>query len=306
MQPQMNGILLIDKPAGISSAKAVGRVKYIFGAKKLGHSGTLDPFATGLLVCCMNQATRLSRFFIESRKTYEAVMHLGVETDTQDKTGSIVAENEVPSLASEEIEAVFRAFTGEIEQIPPAFSALKHHGVPLYKLARKGRPVEKPPRRIFVESLEINSISLPEIRFTVRCSAGGYVRTLASDIGSKLGCGAHLKTLRRTGSGHFSVKNAVPLDALTPEDASGPAFISMNSALPDMPFHIADGALADKIKYGSIIQLDEVPLPDGTGDEKTVKIIDDVERLLAVVRHKKENFQYDYCCVFHSNMNKKE
>jgi len=210
----INGIMLIDKPAGISSAKAVSKVKRLLKVKKVGHAGTLDPFATGLLICCINKATKLSGQFLSGKKTYEAVMRLGIETDSQDFTGKIISQTEVPEISKQQIEEVFRSFEGEIEQIPPVFSALKHNGVPSYKLARKGIAIEKPARQITIFNLEINDIKLPEIRFTAQCSAGTYIRTLAADIGKKLGCGAHLTELRRIESSQFHIRNAISLENL--------------------------------------------------------------------------------------------
>jgi tRNA pseudouridine55 synthase len=210
----LNGILIIDKPAGISSAKAVSKVKWLLKAKKVGHAGTLDPFATGLLICCINQATKLAEKFLHGNKIYQATLRLGIETDTQDLTGNIISQTEVPEISSEQIAEVFKSFEGETDQIPPAYSALKHQGVPLYKLARRGIAVEKPARKITIFSMEIDEISLPEIRFTTKCSSGTYIRTLAADIGKKLGCGAHLIELRRIESSNFHISQAIDLQDL--------------------------------------------------------------------------------------------
>ncbi len=210
----INGILLIDKPEGISSAKAVAKVKRLLNVKKVGHAGTLDPFATGLLICCINQATKVAEKFLHGNKTYQATLRLGIETDTQDLTGNIISQTEVPEISSEQIVEVFKSFEGETEQIPPMFSAVKHQGMPLYKLARRGIVVEKPARKITIFNLEILEISLPEIRFTVKCSSGTYIRTLAADIGKKLGCGAHLIALRRIESSNFHISQAIALQDL--------------------------------------------------------------------------------------------
>ena len=147
---KVSGILVVDKPAGLTSAKVVARVKKLLGARKVGHTGTLDPFATGVLICCINKATKLSRFFLKGWKKYTAVLHLGIETDTQDSTGSVISVVNAVALDERFIRTVFQQFEGTIEQVPPVYSALKHKGVPLYKLARNGKPVQKPARQVTI------------------------------------------------------------------------------------------------------------------------------------------------------------
>jgi tRNA pseudouridine55 synthase len=208
-------VLIIDKPAGLSSAQVVGRVKKLLHVKKVGHAGTLDPFATGVLVCLVNQATRLAQFFLSSEKQYEAELRLGIDTDTQDRTGQVIRRRPIPEGVEAALQRVCDRFVGDIAQIPPAFSALKHQGVALYKLARSGKPVRKPARNIRIEQLQIRSISLPTVRFSVTCSAGTYIRTLCADIGEMLGCGGHLSELRRTVSSGFNIDEAISLEALS-------------------------------------------------------------------------------------------
>lgn len=164
---ELNGVIVIDKPAAITSAKVVAIIKKLLGAKKVGHAGTLDPDATGILLCCINKATKLAGFFLKSSKKYEAVLHLGVETDTQDAAGKIISTNDELDFTEKTIQAVFRQFEGTIEQVPPAFSALKHKGVPLYKLARKGKAVRKPSRPVFISYNKIRKINMPFISFEV-------------------------------------------------------------------------------------------------------------------------------------------
>lgn len=208
---QNSGVLILDKPPGITSAGAVARVKRLTGVSRVGHAGTLDPLATGVLVCATNQATRLCRFFLAGRKTYEAVLTLGQETDTQDAAGSPVGEPRPVTMSAEAVGEAFSRFRGNFLQQPPAFSALKQDGVPLYRLARRGTPVQKPPREVTVFELRIDEIRLPDVRFTVSCSAGTYVRSLCADIGRTLDCGGHLKSLRRLKSGLFTLEQAVGL-----------------------------------------------------------------------------------------------
>ncbi|MBW2514032.1 MAG: tRNA pseudouridine(55) synthase TruB, partial [Deltaproteobacteria bacterium] len=208
-----HGFVVIDKPENLSSARVVSHVKRTLNAKKVGHAGTLDPFATGVMICCVNRATRLARFFLEGDKTYEALLHLGLETDTQDATGHRISERQVPECSKVEIQHIFSSFVGPLDQVPPVYSALKHNGVPLYRHARRGKPIQKPARRIVVRGIDITQIQLPYIRFEVTCSAGTYVRTLAADIGKAIGCGGHLKQLRRTRSAGFSIADAMTLEA---------------------------------------------------------------------------------------------
>ncbi|MGA2222034.1 MAG: tRNA pseudouridine(55) synthase TruB [Verrucomicrobiia bacterium] len=217
MQPQLSpfdGVLLVDKPPRLTSHDVVDRLRRHFGFKKVGHCGTLDPAATGLLVIVLERATKLQDQLMADDKTYEGTMLLGVATDSQDADGKIVAEKPVPPLTADDIEQVFARFRGDIQQIPPMVSALKHKGQPLYKLARKGITVEREPRNVHIYDLRLLKLDLPRVEFRVACTKGTYVRTLCSDIGDVLGCGAHLAELRRLRSGAFDVRNARTLDDL--------------------------------------------------------------------------------------------
>ncbi len=216
-----DGILLIDKPEGITSAKTVLKVKKILNVKKAGHTGTLDPFATGILIICFNSSTKLTSFFSNLDKSYVGTMVLGVSTDTQDLTGKITRVSNMKSgtkLNESDIKNAFDTFMGEIWQTPPMFSAVKYKGKPLYKLARRGKEVKVDARkvRIFQLSLlEIEPLSLdkfPTITFEVRCSKGTYIRTLCNDIGEYLGCGAYLTKLRRVKVDNISIDRSIPLN----------------------------------------------------------------------------------------------
>lgn len=297
MVPEPEGLLVLDKPEGISSARALARVKGIVRARKAGHTGTLDPFATGVLICCLGRATRLSRFFLESDKRYEGTLRLGVETDTLDRTGTVVAEQPVPELTPEAVEAAFAAFRGAIRQEPPAFSALKHEGVPLYRLARKGTPVRKPPREVILHRLEVTAIRSPEIDFRATCSAGTYVRTLAADIGRALGPGAHLSALRRTGSGALGLDRAVTLERLETlvlEGRLGEALIGMAEVL-SMPTFRASPELAERIRCGNPLSSADLPGAEADADGR-LQVLGPDGRLLAVVRRRGAD-GYDYGCV---------
>lgn len=209
-----DGVLLVDKPRGLTSHDVVDRIRRHFGFRKVGHCGTLDPAATGLLVIVLERATKLQNQLMSEDKTYEGTMRLGICTDSQDVDGLVVAEKPVPALGAEDIERVFARFRGDIQQIPPMVSAIKHKGQPLYKLARKGKTVERQPRLVHIYELRLLKLDLPRIDFRLTCSKGTYVRTLCADIGEALGCGAHLFELRRTRSGRFDANDAHKLDDL--------------------------------------------------------------------------------------------
>ena len=210
----VNGILNINKPKGLTSRQVVDRVRRIFGMPKAGHGGTLDPDATGVLLVCLGKATKLFEALQAGEKEYEGTLTLGITTDTMDASGKIIQTSEISSVTEEQIIAAFKQFEGEIEQIPPMFSAIKHKGRPLYKLARKGIKIERPPRIVTIHHLEILKIQKPEVTFRVSCSKGTYIRVLASDIGTAIGCGAHLLSLTRTRSGIFTLSNAISLDEI--------------------------------------------------------------------------------------------
>lgn len=305
MHSELDGALVIDKPSGPTSAKVVANVKKLTGAKKVGHTGTLDPFATGVLICCLNQSTRLARFLLKGKKSYEAILQLGVKTDTQDATGKVITEKSVPSFDSDRIRTVLNSFVGPIQQQPPIFSALKHNGRSLYTYARKGQPVYKPPRQVHIYQVKIISIALPEIHFKVTCSAGTYIRTLCADIGLKLGCGGHLKQLRRIYSSGFSVDKAVTLDTLEKLCRTGTLdtqLIPMAKLIKKMPCFIADKWLVRALIQGRTMTVQEVPLqqnaPICAPWSDHVRVIDEKNYLIAILVYRKERGRYDYCCVF--------
>lgn len=204
-----SGVLLIDKAPDMTSHDVVAIARRSLGTKKIGHCGTLDPMATGLLMLVVGRATKIQDLLMSEDKEYVGTLTLGAVTSTQDRQGEIIEERPVPAFSEAEIRTAFDAFTGEFEQMPPMVSAIKKDGVPLYKLARKGQEVERQLRPVRVTSYQVTRIALPEVDFTVNCSKGFYVRTYAHDIGAKLGCGAHLSALRRTRSGKFTLDRAV-------------------------------------------------------------------------------------------------
>lgn len=246
------GLLLVDKPIGPTSHHIVHRVRLGSGVRKVGHAGTLDPRASGLLVLCLGSATRLSEYLSTSTKRYEAVVRFGAATRSYDSDGEVVSRsNAIPDR--EEIEAVLPAFTGEIEQVPPPFSALKVAGRRAYDLARSGADVELAPRPVTISLLRIQEYQPPDLALEVECSAGTYIRSLAHDLGARLGCGGYLAALRRTQAGPFTLGQALPLDRLEEALRLGswrehlrPA----TEALPGFPLVVLDEGQTDRVRRG--------------------------------------------------------
>jgi tRNA pseudouridine55 synthase len=210
----LDGVLLVDKAEGMTSHDVVALVRRSLGIKKVGHCGTLDPIATGLLLITIARGTKVQDLLMSEDKEYAGTLTLGITTSTQDRQGAIIDQRPVPPFDENKIRAAFQKFRGDFYQLPPMVSAKKHGGVPLYKLARQGKVVEREPRLVHVYRYTVDRIALPEIDFSVICSKGFYVRTYVHDIGEALGCGAHLKSLRRTKSGRFDVANAFSVDEI--------------------------------------------------------------------------------------------
>jgi len=227
-----DGVLLVDKAEGMTSHDVVALVRRKLQIRKVGHCGTLDPIATGLLLITVGRGTKVQDLLMSEDKEYVGTFVLGVTTDTQDRQGEVIQQRPVPALDENQIRTVFEKFRGDFYQMPPMVSAKKHGGVPLYKLARQGKVVEREPRLVHVYRYTIDRIALPEIDFSVLCSKGFYVRTYAHDIGEILGCGAHLKSLRRTKSGRFDVANAVSVAQIN--DAPREEISSKLLSLPDV------------------------------------------------------------------------
>jgi len=236
----VNGVLLLDKPHGMTSNKALQEVKNLLFARKAGHTGTLDPLATGLLAICFGEATKLANYIVDTEKHYRATAQLGVTTATGDCEGDILEEKSVPAFDKAQLEQILAKFTGEIMQIPPMYSALKHNGEPLYKLARQGIVVEREARPVTISSMTL--VEMTDTTFTVDvvCSKGTYIRTLLEDIGAELGCGAHALDLRRTASGVFTEQDMVSLETLrdaeqNDRDALNAYVKPVETALTDWP-----------------------------------------------------------------------
>lgn len=235
----VRGVLLLDKPKGDTSNGALQRVKRIFNAQKAGHTGSLDPLATGLLPICFGSATKLSAFLLDADKSYWVQVRLGATTTTGDTEGEVLETAPTDQVTEADISRALEGFRGEIQQIPPMYSALKHKGERLYKLAREGREVERDPRTIRIHELSLCSCDLPSLELEVRCSKGTYVRTLAEDIGGVLGCGAHVTDLRRTGVGPYDADQSVTIEQI--ETAAQEGYQALDALL--VP---AETALADR------------------------------------------------------------
>ena len=251
----VHGIVLLDKPEGMTSNQACQQVKGLFRARKVGHTGSLDPFATGLLPICLGEATKVSGYLLDADKRYRATLKLGVATQTGDTEGEVVSESDVPDLNSERIESVFEAFLGASKQVPPMYSALKHKGKPLYEYARAGEEVERPARLVTIHSLDLDNWGDGEISFTVHCSKGTYIRTLAEDIAKQLGTVGHLVALRRTAAGPFDVADTHTIKALDELKASGQSLslhlLPLEDGLPDWPQAAISGEAVQKFQYGN-------------------------------------------------------
>jgi tRNA pseudouridine55 synthase len=214
LQKELEGVLLVDKPAEHTSHDVIARLRGKLRMKKIGHAGTLDPMATGLLIVLVGRATRVSQFIISLDKEYEGTIELGRTTDSQDAEGETMETRPVPPLTEQQVQAAMNGFLGDQYQTPPMYSAIKIGGVPLYKKARRGEEVEREPRFIRVMSWDLTRLALPHADFRLRCTKGTYVRTLAHDLGAKLGCGAHLSALRRTATDRFNVAQALTMEQI--------------------------------------------------------------------------------------------
>jgi len=289
-----SGIILIDKPEGPSSSQVVQRVKRIIGANKVGHLGTLDPFASGLLLLGVNEGTKVADIFLGAPKSYSGVMVLGVITDSQDRTGQVREVRPVPEVTEADLLRLETKFTGDLQQIPPMFSALKKNGVRLYELARAGKEIERESRSIRVETLRLTKSSHNEIRFEVTCSRGTYVRTLAADMGAELGCGAHLKELRRTACGHLRVSDALSVDALETLHARKTSFmLSLNRALAHVPAVSWPSSWVSRLRLGQQQVLAQLGLPSST--DKMLRIEDGRGELVALLKRDESTPARGWC-----------
>lgn len=260
----INGILLLDKPIGMTSNAALQTVKRLFKASKAGHTGNLDPLATGLLPICFGEATKISGFLLDSDKRYIGTCKLGIRTRTADAEGEILETRPVGDISERQVQAVLEGFVGQIEQVPPMYSAVKVNGTPLYKLAREGKEIERKSRQVTIYEVNLLRLEGDELEIDLRCSKGTYVRTLAEDIGEILGCGAHLSALRRTVSGPFELEHAVTLPDLehlaeNNFEALDELLLPMEDALSDWPLVNMSQNTAYYLQQGQAVQIPKAP-----------------------------------------------
>ncbi|WP_074669486.1 tRNA pseudouridine(55) synthase TruB [Geoalkalibacter ferrihydriticus] len=281
----MDGLLLVNKPRGMTSHDVVARVRRILRTRRVGHTGTLDPMATGVLPVAVGRATRLVEFLMAGSKTYQASLKLGEITDTQDADGQVVERREVPALTQDEVVSACRGFLGEITQIPPMYSAVKKDGVPLYRLARQGIEVERAARSVYIERIVLHSLNLPFVDLEIDCSKGTYIRTLAHDLGEVLGSGAHLTGLCRTRSGSFLLDECISLEDLSEDARPGqaPGFLKLVDILRDCPRLRVDNEGAARLSVGIPPLIEQVGVSACREGELIALVLD--ERLLAVARY---------------------
>ncbi|AQW58662.1 MULTISPECIES: tRNA pseudouridine(55) synthase TruB [Vibrio] len=269
----INGVILLDKPTGISSNDALQKVKRIFFAEKAGHTGALDPLATGMLPICLGEATKFSQFLLDSDKRYRVIAKLGERTDTSDSDGEVVETRPV-DVNLEKLEACIDTFRGESDQVPSMFSALKYQGKPLYEYARKGIEVPRESRKITVYEIVLHRFEGDEVEMEVHCSKGTYIRTIVDDLGEMLGCGAHVTMLRRTGVAKYPYEKMVTLeqlnelleqahrDEVAPKELLDPLLLPMDTAVEDLPEVNLNAELTNLVQHGMPVQV--FGAPEGT------------------------------------------
>ena len=279
----VHGVLLLDKPEGISSTQALAKAKWLLNAEKAGHTGTLDPFATGLLPLCFGEATKFSSDLLDADKTYEATIRLGVTTTTGDPEGEVLETREV-SVERAQIESVLDKFRGPIDQVPPMYSALKRDGKPLYAYAREGKTLEREARAVTIHDLELVAFTAPDVQIRVRCSKGTYIRVLGEDIGHALGTGAHLISLRRVGVGNLLIADAMTIDAfanLSEVDRKN-NLLPADSLLSELTPVVLPTALASRFMQGQRLSLGKEGVDYLSTGTQRVKVLDTKQILLGV------------------------
>jgi tRNA pseudouridine55 synthase len=272
----VNGVLVVDKPGGVTSFDVVARVRRALGEKRVGHTGTLDPMATGVLPICVGEATKLVPFLMDGDKEYEAELLFGVTTDSLDATGRVTSETNAYHVSRADVERALPGFVGTIQQRPPMHSAVRVDGQRLYKLAHKGIEVERQERAVVVHALELLGFEAPRARLRVRCGKGTYVRSLAADLGAALGVGAHLTALRRTRVGAFTLDRAVAVDTLSPATP----LLTPAEALADHATVPLDDAQVRDVRAGKVRTIDTLRVPEGAGSH--VRLLDAQGTLVAV------------------------
>ncbi len=281
----MHGVLVIDKPAGRSSASTVDKVKKALQLDRAGHGGTLDPLATGVLAVCVNAGTKVAQYLLADDKAYEATCVLGVETDTLDRTGKVIAERAV-EVDEARLRAALAGRLGEHDQVPPMYSAIKQDGVRMYRRARAGEQIERAARRVRIDRLELLSFEGTTFRIAVACSKGTYIRSLVADLGNDLGCGAHLGELRRTRSGTFTIEQAITLEQVTSVDLAA-HLITLGRVL-DLPRVVAKVFQLQTIRDGL-----QLPIEELGGNSEPFQILDEAGQLVAIAHGNGKRAVYD-------------
>jgi tRNA pseudouridine55 synthase len=259
----INGLIIVDKPMGMTSNRCLQKVRQLFRAQKAGHTGSLDPLATGVLPLCFGEATKISQFLLESDKIYSATIKLGIATDTGDSEGAVISSSEVPDFDPATIDQVVQSFTGSIDQVASNYSALKQNGVPLYKLARAGKKIEPKSRKITIHYIKILAWNSPDIDIEVSCSKGTYIRSLAEDIGAKLGTGAHITALRRLKAGPFKLEQSYTIESLQAMQLTNDGkelqdcLLMLDVAISDLPLINLNQEQTLKLRQGQLVQLNQ-------------------------------------------------
>jgi tRNA pseudouridine55 synthase len=287
----LSGILNVDKPPGMTSHDVVDEVRRMVGQRKVGHAGTLDPMATGVLLVCLGKATRVAEFLMQGRKRYRATILLGTTTDTYDAEGEVVSSGGKTDFSQAEVEAALVGFLGQIEQVPPMYSAVKQEGQPLYKLARQGKTVERSPRSVEIDDIELLDWTPPALSIEVACSPGTYIRSLAYDLGEALGSGAHLSALVRLSSGRFVLEDATSLDRLAEAFEHGQGdrhLLALDEAFFDQPAAVVGADRAQRIAHGQAVALDTAIGP-GEGGSEVVRVYGPDGGFLAIVTYDAES-----------------
>ncbi|GAB4559873.1 MAG: tRNA pseudouridine(55) synthase TruB [Anaerolineae bacterium] len=286
----VHGLLIIDKDAGLTSHDVVARARKITGISRIGHTGTLDPIATGVLVLCLGKATRLSEYLQGHDKRYVATIRLGVSTNTYDAQGEVIQERPVPVLTIEQLRSILSRFAGPIGQRPPTFSAIKVQGTPAYRLARRGEVVQLPERQVIIHRLTLIDWSPPDLTIEVHCSAGTYIRSLAHDIGEAIGCGGHVRALRRTASGPFTIEQAITLETLAELAAQGRwqhQVLPIAAAVQDLRQVLVSEQETAALRHGQPITADHAAQPDAIAAALTPD-----GQLVAIVRYDADRNQW--------------
>lgn len=281
----MEGVLVIDKPRGWTSHDVVAKMRRLLKQQRIGHAGTLDPSATGVLVLCLGRAARLSAYLAAADKEYLGQMRLGLATDTYDAEGKPITEHVKPAVSAEQLRALFADFEGEIIQNPPPYSAQKVAGRRLYQYARRGLAVEGRPKRVTIKRLSLLEFDGEAARFAVECSSGTYVRSLVHDIGRRLGCGAHLVWLRRTRSGQFTLEHAVSMDEMHDGQHYARAVVPVDALLPEMPALHLPPSLVEAVAHGRDLCLPQ-PVVQAAQQAQNFRLLDQTGHLIAIAEKK--------------------